>query len=408
MGGCCSSPESPPNEKHERNAPERLQREPPRPIVLPEQVNQTEATRIIRTVFPKFFDDYELGEYIAEGHTGDTVVFRCVKKSSPNTPLCCKLWNRSPSDAEQLKEDTKQPEKEINALNSLVADDGIVEMTQVFKDGSYALIVMSYMVGGPLPVGKFRWPERIVSLIMQQILLLLEGMHEAGYCHLDVKPSHILLEHPLPSNLVQADYIKVRLAGFGCCTRFRPLIPSLADIPESPLWIAPEIWKIIADAPSCSYFDERCDLWSLGVVAYAMLSGRHPFSPKPLHCDNESVQVAVFEAIFRDTDNPVKFDPEAFEGVSHEARHFLLELLQVDFTSRSTAYQALHHPFIRMHSGNLSYLVGFRPRRIMFHFSPERADVDIKDIKPLVNVAPERGSETGRTRKQSWQTDDSG
>eukprot|EP01064_Diplonema_japonicum_P026828 TRINITY_DN3842_c1_g1_i2.p1 TRINITY_DN3842_c1_g1~~TRINITY_DN3842_c1_g1_i2.p1 ORF type:complete len:598 (+),score=60.24 TRINITY_DN3842_c1_g1_i2:77-1870(+) len=390
--GCCQGAEKEPLGKHktgENEMPGQQQRRPTVAMESPpanghngtggesskEGFLTSDFRKALEDNFPRFWNQYNVGEEIGSGL--GSVTFLCEPKDESlrtSRLLCCKVVK-----AASGSEDTKQHWKEIVSYKALSPDDRITEMIDHFMNENWAVVVLKVMEGGPISVGEQRWPEPMVASVAKQILLLLEDLHTAGYCHLDIKPAHILTTEVV-STTDPTLPVKIRVCGFSCCTRFKPGTATLAEIPESPLFIAPEIWKIVMGVPSGTLYDERCDIWSLGVVCYLMLSGRHPFTNKCVKDCQESDYVDLYEAIYAKDESVIEFPEEYFGGISNEARHFLLDVLQIDFKSRSTAAQALNHPFIRKFNPDLTYLEGTRPGRVLFHFEPLRKDISVSRL----------------------------
>jgi calcium-dependent protein kinase len=82
-------------------------------------------------------------------------------------------------------------------------------------------------------------------------------------------------------------------------------------------------------------YTSQCDLWSLGVVAYVLLSGVAPFSGS---------RCALFRKISSGRYHPL--DAAEWSGVSEEAKDFISSLLHVNPSKRLTAHSALQHPWI--------------------------------------------------------------
>lgn len=82
----------------------------------------------------------------------------------------------------------------------------------------------------------------------------------------DIKPENILLDSNDELNL------NVKITDFGFACFFKPG-QGLTEVLGSPLYMAPEIIK---EEP----YDEKVDIWSVGTIAYILLSGRPPFAGK--------------------------------------------------------------------------------------------------------------------------------
>ena len=107
--------------------------------------------------------------------------------------------------------------------------------------------------------------EQKAAFVIQQILLALNYIHSNNIMHRDLKPENILLESDDLKNL------NLKLSDFGFATYYGKEGESLQC--GSPLYMAPEII-------SSQDYTEKVDIWSTGVIAFILLSGRAPFSGK--------------------------------------------------------------------------------------------------------------------------------
>ena len=93
-------------------------------------------------------------------------------------------------------------------------------------------------------------------------------MHNKNIVHRDIKPENILLSSKDINNL------DVKITDFGFAKCFDPDdFEGFEEILGSPVYMAPEIVKKLK-------YDEKVDIWSLGVMLYIILIGKTPFSAK--------------------------------------------------------------------------------------------------------------------------------
>ena len=88
-------------------------------------------------------------------------------------------------------------------------------------------------------------------------------MHVKNICHRDLKPENILLESKDRNNLD----IKISDFGFAC---FYDSELGLDTVLGSALYMAPELIRR-------ERYDEKVDIWAIGVISYMLLTGRNPF-----------------------------------------------------------------------------------------------------------------------------------
>ncbi len=163
-------------------------------------------------------------------------------------------------------------EREVR-INATLSHPNTVEIFDYGRteDGTY-YYVMEYLPGmslgelveryGPLPLGR-------TVYLLRQVALALQEAHEAGLIHRDIKPSNIFAARRGGMDDV------AKVLDFGLV---RPVATSLSphtsdegQILGTPLYMSPE------QASNSRPLDARSDIYSLGAVAYYLLTGRPPF-----------------------------------------------------------------------------------------------------------------------------------
>lgn len=111
-------------------------------------------------------------------------------------------------------------------------------------------------------MSKGSFEEKDARIVMKQVLSCVNYLHFNNVVHRDIKPENILLEHDRKLG-------HVILADFG--TSMRWTNDSLPKGKKGTItFMAPEVFE---DEP----YDEKCDVWSCGVMLYQLLTGRYPF-----------------------------------------------------------------------------------------------------------------------------------
>ena len=145
----------------------------------------------------------------------------------------------------------------------------ITRVFQLMEDKRNIYIVMELVSGGNLldqVCAEKRFTEVKAAMVMEQLLRSLNFMHKKNITHRDLKPENLLCEK------TDDGQISVKLTDFGFACTFQPgqkLSLSLG----SPLYMAPEL---------CAETDynEKVDVWSAGVIAYILITGKPPFIGK--------------------------------------------------------------------------------------------------------------------------------
>jgi ribosomal protein S6 kinase alpha-5 len=87
-------------------------------------------------------------------------------------------------------------------------------------------------------------------------------------------------------------------------------------------------------------YDESCDLWSLGVILYTMLSGEVPFNSITTHRTAEDIVEDI-------TRSKLSYDTPAWKNVSQAAKDLVKGLLTVDPSKRLTIKDLSRNPWLR-------------------------------------------------------------
>lgn len=140
----------------------------------------------------------------------------------------------------------------------------ILKLFEVFEDQQKYQLVTEYCFGGELfdeilKIGCFS--EKNAATIIEQVLLAVSYCHQIGVVHRDLKPENILIDKE------QNNILKV--IDFGTAVIYNKNTDLLEGVKGTSYYIAPEVLQ--------SKYDERCDVWSIGVMLYILLSGYPPF-----------------------------------------------------------------------------------------------------------------------------------
>jgi calcium-dependent protein kinase len=141
----------------------------------------------------------------------------------------------------------------------------IVKLYDVYEDSEEYHSVLEYCEGGSLVKREDPMAEKQAAIIMRQVLRALNYMHHTLHlAHRDIKAENILFKTQDPSDLT------VKLCDFGfAISSLESEHRKLSSLVGSPYYIAPEILQ--------KGYDYRCDLWSVGILLYFMLSHTFPF-----------------------------------------------------------------------------------------------------------------------------------
>lgn len=224
-------------------------------------------------------------------------------------------------------------EREIKLLTDL-DHANILRLFSVYDSNSKVGFILDLCTGGHLGDLVKRTPQKYLSedyckILIRQLVSAVTHMHSKGICHRDIKLQNILLE-----NMDDA-HAQLKLIDFGFAARFVGMTP-LKTRCGTPYATAPEVYR------EC--YDERCDVWSIGVVTYTLLSGHRPFTSVDLPGDLKNAGRAAMVANILMA--RYHFNYPAFHSLSAEGFHFIQSMLQPDYESRWHASDAMNSSWL--------------------------------------------------------------
>uniref|UniRef100_A0A452FNP3 non-specific serine/threonine protein kinase n=1 Tax=Capra hircus TaxID=9925 RepID=A0A452FNP3_CAPHI len=263
----------------------------------------------------QFTDGYEVKEDIGVGSY--SVCKRCIHKAT-NMEFAVKIIDKSKRD----------PTEEIEILLRYGQHPNIITLKDVYDDGKYVYVVTELMKGGELLDKILRqkfFSEREASAVLFTITKTVEYLHAQGVVHRDLKPSNILYvdESGNPES--------IRICDFGFAKQLRAENGLLMTPCYTANFVAPEVLKRQG-------YDAACDIWSLGVLLYTMLTGYTPFANGP---DDTPEEILA-----RIGSGKFSLSGGYWNSVSDTAKDLVSKMLHVDPHQRLTAALVLRHPWI--------------------------------------------------------------
>ena len=268
----------------------------------------------------------------------------------------------------------------------------IIKLVEIYDDNRYLDLIMEECRGGTLFDRLLKkmedddetFTENEAAKIFKQIISAICYCHNQGIAHRDLKMENILFLDKTPDSP-----IKVIDFGLSECVQILP--QNLSEIISgeknnnmimtgsvgTPHYISPEVLQ--------GQYNQKCDLWSAGVILYAMLSGSFPF--------DGDTNKDIYKAIIKK-----KYDlkKDEWKNISDDAKDLISHLL-CDEDKRYNAEMVLNHPWIvkmapnakgaisklnLKHLENYIHVSNFK-KFILTYFATRLKEKEIKELKDM-------------------------
>ncbi|XP_043085482.1 kalirin isoform X9 [Puntigrus tetrazona] len=331
--------------------------EPSNMVTLPSTASTYDGTGI------QWKDNFEsvFTELCEIGRGRFSVVRKCLSKASKKE-VAVKFVNKKMQKKEQVAH-------EADILRH-VQHPQLVMLIDTYESPTAYMLVLELVEDGRLLdylVAHDELMEEKVAFFVKDTLEALQHLHTCRVAHLDLKPENLLVDLHVPVPCVKLSDLgdAVQVSGH----RYVHLLLG------NPEFAAPEL---IQGTP----VSLSTDMWSVGVLAYVMLSGVSPFLDESL--EETCVNICRLDFCFPE---------EYFSDVSQAAKDFIVSTLHQDPRKRPSSATCLQHPWVSAHSGDYSKtpldtvrLAAFIDRRKQLH-----------DVRPVTNVKGLVSSSMGHT-----------
>jgi calcium-dependent protein kinase len=264
-------------------------------------------------------EDYKKVKFLGEG---SFAAVYSVENKITGEIRAMKIINKSASCS---IEDDKEIFNEINILRTM-DHPNILKIFEFYSNKESYSIVTELCSGGELfqeIIEKGPFNEKYCAYVMYQIFSAINYCHKMHILHRDLKPENILI-----AKRDKNDFPLVKICDFGTSKMFEKGTVQKKLVGSS-YYIAPEVLK--------KHYDEKCDIWSCGVILYILLSARPPFGGES---DSE-----IMEKVSKG-----KYDLKSppFDTISSEAKDLIKCCMTMEVSKRISAEEALKHPWLQM------------------------------------------------------------
>ena len=296
------------------------------PIDSPEKLI-IKASQFVRKKTYNIQKDYKLGPILGSGSfgsvrlaihilTGQERAIKSVKKSK---------IAQNPNEKSQFL-------AEIDILRQ-IDHPNVLKIFEFYEDANNYHLVTELVKGGELfefIVSSGVLSESIAAHFLRQILIAVNYCHQIGIAHRDLKPENLLLEKRSP-------YSNLKVIDFGASALYSDC-KTLNSRFGTSYYIAPEVLK--------RSYNEKCDIWSCGVILYILLSGKPPFGGK-----NDK------EILARVSKGTYNFKGTTWDSVSDAAKDLIKRMLEFNPALRISAEDALKDPWFTLSLEEKSFRV---------------------------------------------------
>lgn len=282
-----------------------------------------------------FKDKYELAQQLGSGTFG--IVHIAVNKETGERFAVKSMPKRFASNGNLEPYYVRRVRNEVDICNHLGRSLNVCYLYEVFEDEKCVDLVMELCSGGELwdKIKLGSYSENAARRLVREIVRAVAQCHGMNVLLRDIKPENFMFLDRAPGSPLKA-------IDFGISVFCQP--GQYIDVRAgTPIYIAPEVLRM--------HYTLSADIWSLGIVAYQLLTGRLPFSGEEgQEVSEEYMAKKVFDnkevfraVLFAELD----YESPPWDTLSDAARDFVQSCLQRDEKLRPSAEQLLEHPWLQ-------------------------------------------------------------
>ncbi|PRW57858.1 calcium-dependent kinase 29-like [Chlorella sorokiniana] len=276
-----------------------------------------------------FAERYELAEKIGKG--ASCTVHVATDRQTGERVAVKVMPKRFGPDGFLERQFARRVRNEVDIASHLGRSLNVCYFHGAFETDAAVQLVLEHLTGGQLweRAQQGTYSERAAARIIRDVVRTVAQCHSKNIMMRDIKPQNFMFATP-------DDKAPLKAVDFGISVFCRPG-QYLASKAGTRIVMAPEVVR--------ERYTLSADLWSVGVMAYLLLTGRLPF---PFWDTMYVKRQAVTEKdLYNDICSaPLDFESSPWDSLSDEARDFVSALLNRNEAQRPTAEQALQHRWL--------------------------------------------------------------
>ena len=229
----------------------------------------------------------------------------------------------------------------INVKNQIeiqkkLSHPNIVKIYEVYDIREFYFIIDEYCKYGNLyDFFRFHFSEKQICILIYQILSGILYLHENEIIHRDISLENIMVDHIEKDISTSEPYFFIKIINFSSAKAFNK-DKKETQLIGSNYYIAPEVIE--------ENYNEKCDIWSAGVILYMLIAKKPPYDGK----DKE----VIYDKIL---DEEYNKHSRKLLDFSDEVRDLIDKLLEKDIDKRPSAKEALNHPWFKKYNGRAAF-----------------------------------------------------
>ena len=260
----------------------------------------------------KLLESYDVIRQLGKGGFGK--VYEVRHKKTGEIRACKHLSKLNIKNLEKFK-------NEIELLRKM-DHPNIIKLYEIFESDRSLYLIMEECKGGEVFSkiierinAKLMYSEKDAANIIKQVISCINYCHNKNICHRDLKPENLLYlkDGPEKDNII-------KVIDFGLSQNNNKLKSKVGTA----YYVSPEVLR--------GNYTEKCDIWSVGVILYLLLTGEPPFNGQ-----NDQI---IYSKILK---FDLKFPEQKWKYISREVKDLLQNHMLVPENRRYTAKQVLEH-----------------------------------------------------------------
>ncbi|EGR29750.1 hypothetical protein IMG5_149340 [Ichthyophthirius multifiliis] len=271
-------------------------------------------------------EHYKVGKILGEDDFGQ--VYKVTHKTTDKVMTMETLKRQS-----LIKQEEEQLFSEIKILKNL-DHTNILKLIELFQDNKNYYVITEFCSGGDLlaKIIYFKiYTQKMAADFIKQIHSFLVYCHANNILHRDFKPENLLFDNDFRNANLKVTYFANSI--------ILDISKQINYVFLSNLYFIYILKFLIIKRKN---YDEKCDIWSCGIILYVILCGYPPFNVR----NKEEILIKVKAG-------KLKFDQQDWDKISNDAKNLIIKMLNYDPKKRISAQLALIDQWVQKNAQSI-------------------------------------------------------